>query len=115
MKYLKRVEVTTDLTELLPVSRLWDPFDTELAAGIQRIAKGAVKRELTLLQESMQRECRPLSGRACLWVFLNRYHVDRGQALQADYANLFARSIDQAHAFFSDKFIDARSFPLGRN
>lgn len=90
MKYIKAVESAKSIESLSTVRKHWDAFDTELASGVMKISKGATKKELILYQETQAKACLPMSGRAALWIFLNRYHIDKGQALQVDLAGLLA-------------------------
>ena len=53
-------------------------------------ADDKTKRELLLFQEEQARLGRPMSGRAALWHFLRRFHLDRGQALHVDISTLLA-------------------------
>ena len=90
LKYLKQVEVAAEIADVAVVPKRWDDFDTELASAMMNIAKGATKREMVLYQESQGKLCLPMSGRAALWIFLHRYHIDRGGALQVDITKLMA-------------------------
>ena len=84
MKYIKQVENAKSVEEVTSVHKLWDDFDTELASAVMKVARGPTKKELVLYQEARARECKPMTGRAALWLFLQRYKIDRGQMKQVE-------------------------------
>lgn len=90
MRFLKQVESCTNAEELDHVSRPWEAFDNELVAAVMRLATGALKRELLMKQESLQRQGKLLSGRVALHCLYRGSILQRGQATQVDMARLLA-------------------------
>ena len=52
------------------------------------VAKGLLKRELTLYSEERTRIGQPLAGRAALWHVYQRFKLDRGMAIRSELSTL---------------------------
>lgn len=88
LKWLQRTESASSVTELeSPGSRRYD-LDTVLADAVMVVAKGTLKRDLTLYSEERTRVGRPLAGRAALWHVYARFKLDRGMAMGIDFSTL---------------------------
>ena len=88
LKWLQAVESCNDVALMEAPGRRWDDLDTALAETIVEVAKGPLKRELLLYQEERTRRGEPLAGRAALWMMLQRFRLERGQAMCVDLSTL---------------------------
>ena len=85
MRYIKTILESSSYEVLETVAKKWDDFDTELGQAVMKISTGSLKRELMLYAEKRRQAGIPASGRSCLWMFLHRYQLERGQVLHVDY------------------------------
>ncbi|CAK0865136.1 unnamed protein product, partial [Prorocentrum cordatum] len=90
LKYLREVFFAADVETLETIPSRRDPFDTELASALRKVATGGVGREVQLYQERCAREIRPFGGRPVLYMILKRYEVNFGQALHVDLSTIQA-------------------------
>ena len=88
LRYLRFVETCDAIAPLEKRPRKWEPFDTELCSAINSCARGPLKRELTIYQESRTNAGQATSGRALFWMLLKSFQLDLGQRLKVDIADL---------------------------
>ena len=90
MRFLRRIREAAKVEDLEVASKKWDSFDAALAAGLMKMASGAIARELILYREDRLREGKVPTGASILFMVLNRYAIERSQAAQVDITTLLA-------------------------
>ena len=93
-KYVRRIIHSTSIAALETVSKKWDSFDTEVSTAVFGCASSSLRHELILYRERCEREQRPCTGQAQLFLFLQRWDIERGQALQIDMQTLMGHKFN---------------------